>query len=149
MNKVSDVARYMINCASRDGQPLSNLKLQKALYFLWKTYYKENESPLFEDDYFYAWKFGPVIPSVYYDYFMFGAYPIYPELLDEFDESVLPISVRSFINHELKKYENVSVAKLIDKTHTVNGAWDRVRKSKGIKEIIPYNEIVKDVRSGY
>lgn len=79
-NKVSAVARYIINCAERDGHPISNLKLQKVLYFLWKRYYWKTGAYLFEDDHFFAWKFGPVIPSVYYEYFMFGAYPIITHL---------------------------------------------------------------------
>lgn len=37
--KAVDVARYMIDRAEQKKTPLSNLKLQKILYFVWKEYY--------------------------------------------------------------------------------------------------------------
>lgn len=145
-NKVSDVARYMIKCAEESGRPISNLKLQKVLYFLWKGYYRENNEYLFDDDSFFAWKFGPVVPSVYYEYFMFGAYPISNGLLEPFNEGSLCPKVQQFIESAMKDYQDKSVAELIKQTHAKGGAWDRIfRDRKGIKEIIPYEEIIKDI----
>lgn len=148
MYKVLDVARFAINCAERDGQPLSNLKLQKILYFLWKRFYAKNKASLFKDDYFFAWKFGPVVPSVYYEYFMFGAYPIAAGLLDDFDEEVLPEDARSFIAETVRDYEGQKVGELIKRTHVEGGAWYRVfANGKGMKEIIPFLEIQKDIEN--
>ena len=147
-SNVLDVARYMIDVAEKDNKPLSNLKLQKILYFLWKRYYREKRDCLFDNDYFYAWKFGPVVPSVYYEYFMFGAYPISSGLLDSFNKDVLSAEVRRIIETTVKEYENRSVAELVNQTHVVNGAWDRIfANGKGIKEIIPFTEIIEDIHN--
>ena len=148
MNRASDVARYMIECAEEDGQPLSNLKLQKTLYFLWKRYFKENNDYLFMDQYFSAWKFGPVIPSVYYDYFMFGAYPIARGLLESFEEDSICDEDKKFIRKNLADFKEKSVSELTDETHKAGGAWERTFRYKGMKEIIPFTEIEDDVKNG-
>ena len=55
--------------------PISNLQLQKILYYL-QVYFIQHEGiPLFEDE-IEAWQFGPVIPEVYYEYCGFGGFEI-------------------------------------------------------------------------
>src|SRR5690625_1686548 len=45
---------------------ISNLKIQKLLYYAQGEHYAETGQPLFSDD-FQAWAHGPVVPSVYRD----------------------------------------------------------------------------------
>ena len=45
-----DVARYLIGLAQRDGNPITNLRLQKLLYYAWETYWHQNRKELFTDD---------------------------------------------------------------------------------------------------
>lgn len=144
-----DIARYMIKSAELNGTPLSNLKLQKILYFAWKSYYEETGEWLF-DDHFHAWQFGPVVPEVYYEYFMFGAAPIAEGLLEKFDSSVISSEDRSFVDDMIKKYAKESVFKLVDLTHKSGEAWDRTfRGGLGNKNIISFNDIEEDVNNGY
>lgn len=146
--KVLDVARYMIESAERNGTPLSNLKLQKILYFEWKDYYKEKGMRLFEES-FHAWQFGPVVPEVYYEYFMFGAYPISRNLLESFDESIIGIEDRQFIDTIIKTYAKYSVFQLVEETHKPDLAWDRTFKGgSGKRNVIPFEDIEEDVDNG-
>lgn len=62
-----DIGRETVNLSIDSKCWISNLKLQKLLYFSWLEYYRRNGTPLFEEE-FEAWKYGPVVPSVYYDY---------------------------------------------------------------------------------
>jgi len=49
------------------GEGISNLKMQKLLYYSQKVHYSFYNEPLFIDD-IEAWKHGPVIPKVYQFY---------------------------------------------------------------------------------
>jgi uncharacterized phage-associated protein len=63
----SRVATWLINLSHEKDAPVSNLKLQKLLYYsqAWNlAFYKE---PLFEED-FEAWVHGPVVPEIFRTY---------------------------------------------------------------------------------
>ena len=71
---VFDVANYFIglslkNKLDTDGtvEGITNLKLQKILYFAQCAYLALYDKPLFEDEVL-AWEYGPVISSVYNKY---------------------------------------------------------------------------------
>lgn len=72
--KVMDIARFIINYSNEKEYLISNLKLQKLLYFV-QAYYlglTEEHNPCFSED-FQAWDFGPVIPKVYKTFKIYGA----------------------------------------------------------------------------
>lgn len=72
MTKLSalDVANYVVNLCIEEHKPVSNLQLQKILYYI-QRYYLYSNKPLFEDD-FIALAFGPAILEVYNRYCGFG-----------------------------------------------------------------------------
>ena len=65
-----DVAKYLIGLAQRDGNPITNLRLQKLLYYAWGYYWNSFKQYLFKDD-IEAWKYGPVVKDVYDEYKIF------------------------------------------------------------------------------
>lgn len=65
-----DVANYIIDLCIKENAPVSNLQLQKILYYI-QRYYLFSNKPLFEDD-FIALAFGPAILEVYNRYCGFG-----------------------------------------------------------------------------
>ena len=73
--QVMDVARYIVNYCTEQNKPVSNLKLQKMLYYIWIEYHRRTNEYLFEDN-IYAWPFGPVVPDVYYEYCSYAGSPI-------------------------------------------------------------------------
>lgn len=71
-----DVAQFFIACAetTEDGE-ISNLKLQKLVYYAQGFHLAIYGQPLFEED-LEAWTHGPVAPSVYHHYKRYGSSPI-------------------------------------------------------------------------
>jgi uncharacterized phage-associated protein len=57
------------------GEILTNLKLQKLLYYAQAWYLALNDRPLFDED-FQAWIHGPVLPSQYHRFKEFQWRPI-------------------------------------------------------------------------
>lgn len=67
-----DVANYVVDYCHRKGINISNLKLQKLLYFIQASFLINNLGPCFSDE-IEAWDFGPVVPEVYREYRGFGS----------------------------------------------------------------------------
>lgn len=63
-----DVAKYIIYSYDRIyGQKISNLKLQKLLYYV-QAYMLKNFSRVAFEDKIEHWPYGPVVPNVYFNY---------------------------------------------------------------------------------
>ncbi len=64
MSNASDVADYILVCSQEHGDPPSNLKLQKLLYYSQAWYLALYDRPLFPER-IEAWVHGPAVPPVY------------------------------------------------------------------------------------
>ena len=76
MANVHDVAQFFIGLANEQanneqGDMMTNLRLQKLLYFAQGWHLARYGKPLFDDD-IEAWQYGPVVPSVYNAYKQYG-----------------------------------------------------------------------------
>ena len=58
------VAARLVNFSHEHGSPVSNLKLQKLLYYAQAWHLAFFGAPLFDED-FEAWVHGPVVPRVF------------------------------------------------------------------------------------
>ena len=68
MYKANDIAKYFIVLAEKEYEdPLTNMKIQKMLYYAQGFHLALFNIPLFEDK-IEAWRLGPVIPDVYQKY---------------------------------------------------------------------------------
>ena len=72
--KAIDLSKYIVTKCIVDGCAISNLQLQKILYYVQKDFL-QRDLVAFSDD-IEAWQFGPVVPVVYYKFCGFGAMPI-------------------------------------------------------------------------
>lgn len=79
MIPVLDVARYIINYSNEKEYSISNLKLQKLLYFVQAYYlsFTSSHEPCFNEE-IEAWDFGPVVPIVYHEFKAYGGSDIPP-----------------------------------------------------------------------
>ncbi|SDY02400.1 Uncharacterized phage-associated protein [Variovorax sp. YR266] len=75
MTSAATVASYVIRFFQDAGDPVSNLKLQKLLYYIQGWHLALRKQPLFPDR-FEAWVHGPVVPSVYGSYKQYRWQPI-------------------------------------------------------------------------
>ena len=72
MYRVIDVAQYIIRRCHLQGRSISNLKLQKILYFVQAQYLVTTGNKCFSED-IEAWDFGPVVPVAYHYYKAYGS----------------------------------------------------------------------------
>lgn len=136
MYDVLDIARYVINYCNDKGYDISNLRLQKLLYFI-QAYYLgiKNRLPLFEEN-FEAWDFGPVVPCVYHEFKSFGGNDI-PKIkkyfkgvtLVKYDGNIISRSDKNNIAHVVDMFKNVSTSKLVSITHGQNPWIDAYNNS--------------------
>lgn len=133
-----EIARYIISECFKKNVSISNLKLQKMLYFLWVDYYKETRRALFFDD-ICAWQLGPVVPNVYYEYCSYAGRPIvedYSSSISKVDEDIL--------NRIIINYLSVPANVLVNKTHKKGSPWDIIyRNGAGNRNVIPFELIIE------
>ncbi len=72
MYNVLDVCRYVINYSNDKDYGISNLKLQKVLYFIQAYFLISTPEQCFRER-IEAWDFGPVVPEAYREYKQFGS----------------------------------------------------------------------------
>lgn len=81
MLTAEQVADYFLRLVDEDaGDGISNLKLQKLVYYAQAWHLAITDEPLFLDE-IEAWKHGPVVPSLYIKYKRFGWESIRPSAI--------------------------------------------------------------------
>ena len=76
-----DIAKYIVAVCSDNGNPITNLKLQKMLYYAQGYAYRYCKEPIFAEE-ICKWRYGPVVPDVYFAYYQFGSEIIVPDVSD-------------------------------------------------------------------
>jgi uncharacterized phage-associated protein len=117
-----DIAEYFIWLANETGSFISNLKLQKLVYYSQAWYLAIYEQPLFSED-FQAWVHGPVVPELYDRYKRFSWQPIQAEPTPSFSENVT-----SFLEEVADTYFACDAYELERMTH-LEDPWLRARNS--------------------
>ena len=127
MLTAKDVADFFLSSidSEPDGESISNLKLQKLLYYAQGTALSVLGRALFIEPIF-NWRYGPVVPSVYYQYNQHGSSPLPRSYIEPEKYSQEEIAILSIVRRE---YGQFSAWKLRDMTHqespwlsTLNGA---------------------------
>ena len=124
------VAHYFIKLsADSDENDLTNLKLQKLLYFAQAEYLKQEDKPLFADE-IEAWTYGPVVHAVYSEYKSCGSFPITLFDGNHSRPSDKPLSkpIRSFLEGVWRKYGRYSASYLVSLAHKKGGPWESYYK---------------------
>lgn len=150
--QAADVAACIIETTNAVGSQISNLRLQKTLFFCQREYLLEFGRPLFSDR-IVAWQYGPVVESVYYAYSHRGASNILrPSVLVTDSVTGERRPPRDLVGDELSLVRRVvntwkdgSVWDLVNETHKKGGAWDRVYNQNGIDGAGYGKEITTDV----
>jgi uncharacterized phage-associated protein len=82
MMPAHDVAKYFVSLVDEEaGDSITNLKLQKLLYYAQGAHLALYDGPLFPER-IEAWTHGPVVPDVYHRYKLHSGEPIPVEPID-------------------------------------------------------------------
>lgn len=108
------IARYIIKYCNENGYVISNLKLQKLLYFIQAEFLVSKNTSCFSDN-IEAWDFGPVVPIVYRRYKVYGSAHI-PFMFED-DSYNIEKEDKDLINGILDKCAVYSASYLVDITH--------------------------------
>ena len=115
MLSATQVAEYILGLSRPDvGDTISNLKLQKLLYYCQGLHLAMYGESLFSEK-IYAWNYGPVVPEVYSKYKNFGAKGI--DTPDEVDTSVFNKDQAELMNDVFTLFGQFSALKLMEMTH--------------------------------
>lgn len=111
---------------AQDGQiaDLTPMKLQKLMFFAQSWYLKRHRQRLIDDN-FVRWQYGPVIPSVYYEFASFGANNIEQPATNPFGiiSPNLTATDDAFIDEVIETYGGFDGWKLSVMTHQPQTAW--------------------------
>jgi uncharacterized phage-associated protein len=136
-----DIADYFVKKAKDEGQGIDPMKLLKLTYIAHGWYLGVNDKPLFENQVF-AWKYGTVIPELYFAIRMFGSENVDPYVFKLYSGQKPNEETRNFLDRIWNKYKGFKGLELSAKTHENNTPWSIVwaRNKNGLIS----NEIIKD-----
>lgn len=110
-----DVAEYVLwYCEKVLDKPITNLKLQKILYYIQGEYLAKYKEPLFDND-IEAWAYGPVVPDVYYEYKKYISGPI--KGVNPLNKDLFTKKEKSLIRSIVKRNYTKNVWSLVQETH--------------------------------
>ena len=129
-----DIANYFIKIGNQTDCLVSNLKLQKLVYYAQSWYLALYNKPLFNED-FEAWIHGPVIPALYQEYKSCSWHPIQVNV-----DTQLPSDIIEFLEEISEEYLIYDGYELEQMTH-LEKPWQQARKNLSLDE--PSNNIIK------
>jgi hypothetical protein len=134
------IANYILWRAWEENIEITPMKLIKLVYIAYGWNLAINDKPLF-DEKILAWKYGPVIPSIYHEFKRFGNKPITKgnyaadfdintgelssvPIVPEDDQKVLRV-----LNAEWENYKYKTGIDLSNITHANGSAWHKAYKN--------------------
>jgi len=139
-----EVADYFISLSNETGNLISNLKLQKLVYYTQAWHLGIYGEALFQAD-FEAWVHGPVIPELYREYRQFGWKPIIREDLGEDYirefRAKLTSNELEVLNDVIDEYFGMTAFALEEQTHKED-PWLITRR--GLPDDAPCDRVINN-----
>ena len=128
---VKQVAKYYLARASDDGDLITNLKMQKLVYYAYVWTLVNQSDRLFNEP-IEAWPNGPVVADLYHDLKQFGAGPIAEDYIGDIDEVMQAVTNsghQETLDNTYERYAPLSAFELVNLTHNEE-PWVEARKGK-------------------
>lgn len=143
MEKALAIANFFIIRGTENECPPTQMKLQKLVYFAHGWHLGIYETPLV-DETFEAWKYGPVIPSLYKVFMDYGTDPItqvgtIPALTADMKiQRLAPpinefIKLKQFLERIQEVYGKWNGTQLASLTEQPDTPWAKIRMATGNK----------------
>ncbi|MDU7086213.1 MAG: DUF4065 domain-containing protein [Clostridium sp.] len=140
--KVKDIAAYIVNYSIETENYVSNLKLQKLLYYVQAYFAVQKNTPCFNED-FEHWRHGPVVREVYSEYKVY----FNDDIMEKKSVADIEENDRLLINEVVDSYHKYGPWDMVRKTHKeepwVNTDSDDIIEFSEIKKY--YNEHEEDI----
>jgi len=140
MASVRDVARFFIDYGEKSGEPMTNMRVNKMLYFAQGVHLAKEGCSLFDDD-IEAWQWGPVVSSIYHRYKPFEARPIV-DTQPGFNRDSFSESEYASLLDTARIYCVYTTSTLVGFSHKLGGPWDKTMKTT--EKTIPIDLIKKE-----
>ena len=129
------LANQFLDWADSERTGLSNLKIQKMLFFTHADFLLETGELLLRDE-FQAWDYGPVLPSIYRAFCVSGRQSVkarakvFDPITAMSEIAVLDVSntLMSTLRHSYSFYRRIGAVTLSDISHAEKGPWSRARE---------------------
>jgi len=151
------IANLMLDEADRRGWKITNLALQKLLYFAHGIHLTRTKRPLVSG-YFEAWQYGPVHPAVYRAFKPSGSAPIInrAEAKDPLTGKTRVLSkptdvaIVDLVSDVMRSYGHLPPGRLVDLSHAKDSPWsvvvDKARTDVAFGMRIPDDVIIERFR---
>ena len=122
------IAYAFVKKGIEEKKPVTQMKLQKMVYFAQGYHLVRFGTSLIEEE-FEAWKFGPVIPSIYHTYKLYGSEEITDDTLipnvSSLESSLATLSYQALdaINYTWEVTRNISAVALSVWSHKEGSPW--------------------------
>ena len=139
MTSAREVANFFIDLANCDeyGDGMTNMRLNKLLFFAQGHYFARTGKPLFDDD-FKAWEYGPVVSDIYQKYKCYGRKPFSEIDSDYCSEDFAPDELEVLLD-VAREYGKLATSELVNITHRNNSPW--VTSFTSLGQAIPKHQI--------
>ena len=141
-----DIASYFVRKYGRTpGSSLTNMKLLKLVYIAHGWCSGITNQRLISED-VQAWRYGPVIPSVYHAFKLFGTRPVNPNYVEEepaLAEGRVDPAYHDLLDRIWQVYGHMDGLQLSALTHGDDTPWKRTWDAcrGGRNQIIPWESI--------
>jgi uncharacterized phage-associated protein len=128
MLSAHEIAKYFVSLVDEEaGDSISNLKIQKLLYYAQGFHLAFFDKPLFGEA-IKAWMHGPVVPQVWHEFKEFGSGPIPVERINLEKYSA---GTRRFLDEVYEVYGQFTASRLRELTHS-EPPWKNTKQGEPI-----------------
>lgn len=141
---MTKLAEHVLAVANEKGKKLTNLQLQKVMFFSLGLYIRKKKcidqlaEEIYSEEPFSKWKYGPVVEKIYYNYNHYGSREIEEEgiLHPEYNE----------LNQIIENLIDIDVFQLVDLSHKLDSWKKHAREIINRNYVAPYTleEIAED-----
>ena len=133
MYDVMDISRYVVNYCIDLGKPISNLKLQKILYYIQAIFLVDEGSLCYQEE-IINWRHGPIVKESYNEFMQYIGDVIYEKQLYykdfELDENLdVKIIEKKFENSVINKNHRKLINEVVEGLIDIED-WELVAKTK-------------------
>ena len=146
MYTATAIANFFIEKGKLEGKPVDQMKVQKLVYFAHGWFLAITGKPLINET-IEAWRFGPVIPSLYHSLKYSGNLPITKSIeVSQFDNSTIAddanTELQAYLNRIWNLYSPFTGIQLSNMTHEEGTPWAKIAKE--FDHRIPANKDIDD-----